>query len=68
MKISTKHKRSTRDPVDALYRKRNKALQRVMALCKDPDIEEEELNKALDVLTIAHTAVTFEWASGRHEW
>jgi hypothetical protein len=33
----------------------------------DPEAE-EELNIALDALTIAHAAATFEWASGPLKW
>jgi hypothetical protein len=34
---------------------------------KDPEAE-EALNIALDALTLAHTAATFEWASGPAKW
>jgi hypothetical protein len=48
----------------ALYRERNSALERVVALWEqDGGEDSDELNKALDVLAIAHTAATFEWAS-----
>ncbi len=49
----------------ALYRERASALERVVALWEQGGGEDsDELNKALDVLAIAHTAATFEWASG----
>jgi hypothetical protein len=48
----------------ALYRERGRALERVVALCEQNGGEDsDELNRALDVLAIAHTAATFEWAS-----
>ena len=44
---------------------RDSALERVVALWEQGGGEgSDELNKALDVLAIAHTAATFEWASG----
>ena len=44
---------------------RDSALERVVALWEQGGGEDsDELNKALDVLAIAHTAATFEWASG----
>jgi hypothetical protein len=49
--------------LDCLYLDRDKALDRVVRICltdRDPD----ELNKALDVLTVAHARATFEFASG----
>jgi hypothetical protein len=43
---------------------RDGALERVVALYEKGGGEDsDELNKALDVLAIAHTAATFEWAS-----
>ena len=46
-----------------LNRERSSALQRVVALWEQ-GADSEELMKALDILAIAHTAATFEWASG----
>jgi hypothetical protein len=44
---------------------RDSALERVVALWEQGGGEDsDELNKALDVLAIAHTVATFEWASG----
>jgi hypothetical protein len=58
-------KRANRNSLDSLYRKRDRALGRVVGIWlrnvgEDPD----ELNKALDVLTVAHATATFEFASG----
>jgi hypothetical protein len=69
MKNSKKKRQHERVSVDALYEKRDRALQRVLDLCQKEgnsmDIEEaEELNKALDILAVAHTMVVFEFASG----
>jgi predicted RecB family endonuclease len=51
--------------LDDLYRQRDRALARVVAVwMRDRGEESEQLNKALDVLTIAHAKVTFEFASG----
>lgn len=49
-----------------LDRKRDAALERVLlAWMKDtPDQDPEELNRALDALTLAHAAATFEFVSG----
>ena len=47
-----------------LYRERDRALDRVIALSEQGEGKDsDELNKALDVLAIAHTAATFQWAS-----
>jgi hypothetical protein len=35
---------------------------------KDDPEAEEELNIALDTLAVAHSAATFEWASGSLKW
>jgi hypothetical protein len=52
-----KHERT----LNNLYRKRDKALERVVEIfLKAEDADEDELNKALDVLTVAHTTATFE--------
>jgi predicted RecB family endonuclease len=51
--------------LDDLYRKRDRALARVVAVwMRDRGEESEQLNKALDVLTVAHATVAFEFASG----
>src|SRR5207248_6052607 len=54
--------------------KEAKAMERLVPIWKkyaaggdDPDIA-EELNVALDALAVAHTARTFEWASGPLKW
>jgi hypothetical protein len=64
---TSKKKRQKRDPLDTLYRKRDRALERVVALWDKsgaPDDDPEDLNRALDVLTLAHTAATFEFVGG----
>jgi hypothetical protein len=53
-----------RDPTDLLYRKRDQALDRVLRICDQSPAGSEELNTALDVLTLAHTALTFNFVSG----
>lgn len=52
----------------------DKALERLAAVwgkchptVEDPEAE-EALNILLDALTLAHTAATFEWASGPAKW
>jgi hypothetical protein len=62
-----KKRRNRRNSLDALYDKRDRALRRVVALCtksEDHDDDPDELNKALDVLTVAHATATFDFASG----
>jgi hypothetical protein len=45
--------------------KRDRALERVVAIWRgDPNEEPVDLNKALDVLTFAHAAATFELVGG----
>ena len=71
MTKSKKKQSSERNSLDALYLKRDRALERVVATWGKHGAtseEPEELNKALDALTIAHVAATFEWASGPHKW
>jgi hypothetical protein len=48
--------------LDDLSLKRDEALERVVEifLKGDDEEEEDELNKALDVLTVAHIKATFE--------
>jgi predicted RecB family endonuclease len=61
---SNREKHASRDSLDDLYRKRDSALARVVAVwMRDRGEESEELNKALDVLTVAHATATFEFAS-----
>jgi hypothetical protein len=51
--------------LNSLYRKRDKALERVVEIyMKGEDADEDELNKALDVLTVAHARATFEFVDG----
>lgn len=60
----SKKKRAHSNSFDSLCDKRNKALARVMyIMLRDEGKASEELNKALDVLTIVHTKATFEFAS-----
>jgi hypothetical protein len=64
---TSKIKRQKRDSTNTLHRKRDRALERVVALWDKsgaPDEDPEELNRALDVLTLAHVAVTFDFVSG----
>ena len=51
--------------IDDLFEKRDRALERVVNiwLHQVGAGEGDELNKALDVLTVAHATVTFEYAS-----
>jgi hypothetical protein len=56
MQQSKKKKRNERNSLDTLYRKRDRALERVIALWE----KDQDVNGALDVLTLAHTAATFE--------
>jgi hypothetical protein len=58
-KSKTKEKVS----LDALCLKRDKALERVVKLYLKDDYdeqEEDEMEKALDILTVAHIKATFE--------
>jgi hypothetical protein len=64
---SPKKERRGRNSLDSLYRKRDKALERVVSIWvkSEPSKEDpDELNRALDVLAVAHAMVTFEFASG----
>jgi hypothetical protein len=64
MKHSKKKKRQARDPLYRIYDKRDRALERVVkAYLKGEDADEDELDKALDVLTVAHAAAAFEFMS-----
>jgi hypothetical protein len=67
MKNSKKKTDHDRDSVDDLHESRDKALQRVLALCEksgDSDEDAEELNRALDVLAVAHVKLALNFASG----
>ena len=55
-----KKTRKKRDSLDALYDKRDRALERVIALWE----KDEDVNDALDVLTLAHATLTFEIVGG----
>ena len=63
----SKKKRICRNSVHSfhsLYSERDRALERVMDLwLRNEPNGPDELNKAIDVLTIAHTKATFDWAS-----
>ena len=63
-KVTSKKRLVSPRSLAGLYRARSDALKRVIALCgQGEDHDFEELNKAIDVLVVAHIAVTFEWAS-----
>lgn len=64
----SKNKRIKRDSLHVWYRKRNKALARVVDICEQGEAGEDELNQALDALALAHTAATFEWGGGPIKW
>jgi hypothetical protein len=52
------------DPLESLYRKRDKALERVVAICsrpEEPNEDPDELNRAIDALALAHIAATLEF-------
>ena len=52
------------DLLDSLWRKRDEALERVVDIWVTENQDPEELNRVLDVLTVAHTTAAFEHASG----
>jgi hypothetical protein len=60
MKQPKKKARKKRDSLDTLYDKRDRALERVVALWE----KDQDVNDALDALTLAHTAATFEFVGG----
>ena len=68
MKQPKKKTRKKRDSLDALYDKRDRALERVVDLCipgtPDEGDDPNELDKALDALTLAHAAATFKFVGG----
>ena len=47
-----------------LWQKRDEALDRVIDLWLNDDLDDEALNRALDVLTVAHATASFEQADG----
>ena len=53
-----KKKRANRNSLDSLYRKRDRALERVVEVWLRDEADSEELNKALDVLAVAHATAT----------
>ena len=57
MKQPKKTKRAKRDRYEVLCEKRDRAFERVVALWEN----DEDVNHALDVLTLAHAAATFEF-------
>jgi len=65
MKQSKKKQSNEHNSLDELYHRRQKALERVISTWeKGETAGDDELNRALDALTVAHVAATFEWASG----
>src|ERR1700737_2945326 len=67
MKNFKKKTRHKHDSKDDLYENRDKALERVFALCEKyegSDEQAEELDKALDVLAVAQIMLTLDFASG----
>lgn len=61
--MTKKGKRTGPDLLNSLYRKRDRALEHLVATYNANEEDLDELNKALDALTLAHAAATFEWAS-----
>jgi len=60
-------KQHKRISLDRLYDKRDRALERVVDIwlrSDDSNADPDELNKALDVLTVAHATATFEFIDG----
>jgi hypothetical protein len=66
MTKSKKKRRPELDYIEALSHKRDMALERVIALWEEGE-DGEEMNNALDVLAITHTAVTFDHVGGPHK-
>ena len=65
MKQPTKKPAKKPDRFDILRDKRDRALDRVIRVWGEgPDEDPEKLNRALDLLTLAHTAVIIEFVSG----
>jgi hypothetical protein len=48
--------------------KRDKALERFLALHEKDETTGDEWNQALDALALAHCAFTFEWGGGPIKW
>ena len=59
-KTTKKKTRGERKSLATLYDERDRAVERVVALWR----KSEDVNSALDVLTLAHTAVTFRFVGG----
>ena len=55
-----KSKKKKEVSLDDLCLKRDKALERVVELARGYDEDEDELNRALDILTVAHIKAIFE--------
>lgn len=66
MTYSREKKSKEHNSLGALYDKRDRALGGPPET--ESVAEEDELSMALDALTIAHFAATFEFVSGAHEW
>ena len=64
----SKNKRRKRDSIEVWFHKRNKALARVVEIWLHGEKTEGDLNRALDALSVAHTAATFEWGDGPLKW
>jgi hypothetical protein len=60
----SKKKRTKRD----WYHKRDKALARVVEILEKGEKDDDDLNRALDALAVAHTAAAFEGWSGTLKW
>ena len=60
MKQLKKKTRRKRDSLDTLFNKRDRALERVVALLENG----QDVNDALDALTLAHVSATFEQFGG----
>jgi hypothetical protein len=54
-----KKTRKKRDRLDILYDNRDRALERVVALWEN----DQDVNDALDALTLAHAAATFAFVA-----
>jgi hypothetical protein len=65
MKQPKRKSRKKRDQFDILSDKRDRALDHVIVVWGEGPYEDPvKLNRALDRLTLAHAAVTFEYVSG----
>ena len=69
MKAPKQPNRYLRASYDTLSRERELAIDDLLHLLTAVRIDEDHdnFNKALDRLTIAHTALTFDWFSGPHK-